>query len=55
MQSEMGEYEIAFLGDRKVTWKTQVRSSLDTKRLKVDYKELVSEYTKTTTSRVFRM
>lgn len=55
VQSEMGEYEVAYLGDRKVTWKTQVRSSLDTKRLKVDYKDLVSEYTKTTTSRVFRM
>ncbi|MGL5749300.1 MAG: YqaJ viral recombinase family protein [Paraclostridium sp.] len=55
VQSEMGEYEVAFLGDRKVTWKTQVRNSLDTKRLKVDYKDLVSEYTKTSTSRVFRM
>lgn len=55
IQGQMKEYEIAYLGDRKITWKTQSRNSLDTKRLKRDHPELVEEYMKTTTSRVFRI
>lgn len=55
IQGQMKDYEIAYLGDRKITWKTQNRSSLDTKRLKQEHPELVDKYTKTTTSRVFRM
>ncbi|MEG2787930.1 MAG: YqaJ viral recombinase family protein [Romboutsia sp.] len=55
IQSQMKEYEIAYLGDRRITWKTQTRSSLDTKKLKKDYPEIAQEYMKTTTSRVFRI
>ena len=55
IQSQMKEYEIAYLGDRRITWKTQTRSSLDTKRLKLEHPELVEGYMKTTTSRVFRI
>lgn len=55
IQSQMKEYEIAFIGDRKITWKTQSRSSLDTKKLKKEHPELAQKYMKTTTSRVFRI
>ncbi|MEG2789250.1 MAG: hypothetical protein RR942_15665 [Romboutsia sp.] len=46
---------MAYLGDRRITWKSQTRSSLDTKRLKKDYPEIAQEYMKSTTSRVFRI
>ncbi len=55
IQSQMKEYEIAFIGDRKITWKAQNRSSLDTKKLKKEHPELAEKYMKTTTSRVFRI
>ncbi|MBW4864301.1 MAG: YqaJ viral recombinase family protein [Paeniclostridium sp.] len=55
IQSQMKDYEVAYLGDRKITWKTQIRNSLDSKKLKKEYPELVDRYMKTTTSRIFRM
>ena len=55
IQIQMKEYEVAFIGDRKITWKTQTRNSLDTKKLKKEHPELVEKYMKTTTSRVFRV
>ncbi|GAA0106526.1 YqaJ viral recombinase family protein [Paraclostridium sordellii] len=55
IQSQMKDYEVAYLEDRKITWKTQIRNSLDSKKLKKEYPELVDRYMKTTTSRVFRM
>lgn len=55
IQSQMKDYEVAYIRDRKITWKTQIRNSLDSKKLKKEYPELVDRYMKTTTSRVFRM
>jgi len=55
IQNEMKEYEIAYIGDKKITWKSQSRSSLDTKRLKKEHPEIAEEYMKTTTSRVFKI
>lgn len=55
IQNEMGDYEVAFVGDRKITWKNQSRSSFDSKRFRAEFPEIASEYVKTTTSRVFRM
>ena len=55
IQLQMKEYEVGFIGDRKITWKKQSRNTIDTKRLKKDHPELVANYLKTTTSRVFRM
>lgn len=52
---QMKEYEVAYLGDRKITWKKQVRNTVDTKRLKKEHPEIVEKYMKTTTSRVFRI
>lgn len=55
LQMQMKEYEVAYLGDRKITWKKQVRNTVDTKRLKKEHPEIVEKYMKTTTSRVFRI
>ena len=55
LQLQMKEYEVAYLGDRKITWKKQIRSVVDTKRLKKEHPELVEKYMKTTSSRVFRI
>lgn len=55
IQSEMREYETAFCKDRKITWKKVIKNSIDTKRLKIDYPEIIKNYTKTSISRTFRM
>ncbi|MBO3445852.1 lambda-exonuclease family protein [Clostridium sp. CCUG 7971] len=55
LKLQMKDYEIAYLGDRKITWKKQTRSSLDSKRLKKEHPEIADKYMKTTTSRVFRI
>lgn len=55
LQLQMKDYEIAYLGDRKITWKKQTRNTLDSKRLKKEHPEIADKYMKTTTSRVFRI
>lgn len=55
IQNEMGECEVAYVGDRKITWKSQTRNSLDSKSLKKEHPELVASFMKSTTSRVFRI
>ncbi len=55
IQGQMKEYEVAYLGDRKITWKNQTRNSIDTKRLKKEHPEIAEQFMKTTTSRVFRI
>lgn len=55
LQMQMKDYEVAYLGDRKITWKKQVRNTIDTKKLKQDHPEIANKYMKTTTSRVFRI
>ena len=51
----MKEHEVAILGDRKVIWKTQSRTTVDSTRLKEDDLELYKKYTKTTSNRVFKV
>ncbi|MCH1960852.1 YqaJ viral recombinase family protein [Romboutsia hominis] len=55
IQSQMKEYEIAYIGDRKISWKKQSKNILDSKRLKKEHPDLAKKYMKTTTSRVFRI
>lgn len=55
IQLSMGNYEVAYVGDRKITWKNQRKSRIDTKKLKEDYPELVEKYTYYTDVRVFRI
>ena len=52
-----------FLGDDlagecekyKVSWKPQDRTTLDSKKLKADYPDIASKYSRTTTTRTFRV
>ena len=55
LQSELKEYEIGFCKERKITWKNVTKTSVDTKRLKQELPEVVNDYLKTTTIRVFRI
>ncbi len=54
---EMNEFETAFIGDRKVTWKLQKgRITVDSKRLKAEKPDIYEEYSKAGSPvRVFRL
>ena len=51
----MQNYEIAYSGDRKITWKKQERNTIDTVKLKKEHPEIVAKFMKTTTSRVLKV
>lgn len=55
IQSEMREFETGFCRDRKITWKKVVKSSFDSKRLKLDKPDIYNDYLKSSCSRVFRL
>lgn len=52
---QMEDSEVAYIDERKVTWKTQERITLDTKRIKAEMPELYETYGKKTESRVFQI
>lgn len=47
------ENEVGVIGDRKVTWKTYSRSSIDSKKLKADQPDVYEKYLKTSSYRKF--
>ena len=51
----MKEYETAFCKERKITWKTISKNSLDSKKLKLDNPDLANKYLKTNKVRVFKV
>lgn len=53
VKAHMGEAEELRAGDCKVTWKSVTTSRIDTAALKRELPEVVSRYTKQTTSRRF--
>ena len=55
LQSNLKEYEIGFCKERKITWKSVTKTTVDTKRLREELPEVVDGYLKTSTSRVFRI
>ena len=55
LKLQMQNYEIAYAGDRKITWKKQERNTIDTVKLKKEHPEIVAGYMKTTTSRVLKV
>ncbi|CEQ14824.1 YqaJ viral recombinase family nuclease [Paraclostridium sordellii] len=55
IQLHMEEFEVAKIGDRKITWKTSSRNSIDSKKLKSEMPDIAAQYTKTSTSRTFRI
>lgn len=55
IQFHMEEFEVAKIGDRKVTWKTSSRNTIDSKKLKAEMPDIAQQYMKTSTSRTFRV
>jgi len=55
LQSEMKECGIGFCKDRKFTWKSVEKKTLDSKSLKNDLPDIYETYVKTSKSRSFRM
>lgn len=55
IKDEMKDYEVAFIGNRKIVNKTTTRKIIDVKRLKEEQPELAKIYTKTTTTKVFKI
>lgn len=55
LQSEIKNCDTAFCKDRKLTWKSVERFSLDSKKLKADMPNIYDKYIKSSKSRVFRM
>lgn len=53
LKEMLGEHEAGIRGERRVSWKSVTRTSLDSKRLKADKPELYEEYCKESTSRRF--
>lgn len=51
----MKENEIAYVKNRKITWKKSVRTSLDTKSLKEEEPEIYNKYSKISSSRMFKI
>lgn len=51
----MGDKEIAFIGEEKVTWKSSITSRMDTKKFKVDHPALYDQYVKESSSRKFNI
>lgn len=55
LQNEMKKYEIAFCKERKITWKPTQKTILDTKLIKKNEPEIATKYSKTTSSRIFKI
>lgn len=55
IQLHMEEFEVAKIGDRKITWKTSRRNTIDSKRLKAEMPEIAERYMKTSSSRMFKI
>ena len=55
IMSLMKENEIAYVKNRKITWKKSVRTSLDTKSLKEEEPEIYEKYSKISSSRIFKI
>lgn len=55
IKAALGKYQVGFIKERKITWKPVSKTSLDTSRLKEELPEVVKEYSKTKTTRVFRI
>lgn len=55
LQNELGYCETGFCKGRKISWKSVIKSSIDTKKLKEEMPEIVSRYSKVSKSRVFKI
>ena len=53
LEALMGAHESAIIGSWRLTWKTQSRTTIDSKRLKAELPEVAAAYSRTSESRVF--
>lgn len=52
---QMQDNEIAFVGAKKITWKWQQRTNVQGKELKKDFPDIYEKYSKTSSTRVFKI
>ena len=55
IQQEMGSAEIGLADGYRVSWKSQTRATIDTKRLKAERSDIADEYSRETTTRTFNI
>ena len=55
IQLQMGAAEKAYIGDRKISWKSQISNRLDSRRLKKEKPDIYGEYLKESKTRPFRV
>lgn len=55
IMSLMKENEIAYVKNRKITWKKVQRTSFDAKTLKEEEPEIYNKYSKTSSIRIFKI
>lgn len=55
LKALLKDAEAGVIGRYRISWKTQTRTTLDTKRLRVDHPSIAAEFERTSTSRVFRI
>ncbi|MGL5693906.1 MAG: hypothetical protein ACRCXA_07505 [Peptostreptococcaceae bacterium] len=55
IMAEMREHEVAYVRERKVTWKKSCRSSFDSKLLKKEEPEIYEKYSRSVSSRLFKI
>ena len=55
LQSELKNFEVGFCKERRVTWKSVSKSTIDSKRLKSELPDIAGEYMKSSVSRVFKV
>lgn len=53
IKSQMEDAEVAYIGDRKITWKTIVSNRIDSKRLRTEKPDIYEQYCKASASRRF--
>ena len=52
---QMQDNEIAFVDDKKITWKWQQRTNVQGKELKKDFPDIYEKYSKSSSTRVFKI
>lgn len=55
LKERIGEYEQAWIGTTKITWKTVITNRVDTKKLKADYPDIYEKCIYKTSNRQFRV
>lgn len=55
IMESMLHHENAYIKERKITWKSSVRSNIDTKRLKAEEPDVYNRYMRQVNTRIFKI